>query len=328
MPDLVSNIKTTPGLFKHDAVTAECDPKAKISKTKDRKEYIYRKANMVQIRKDLEKFRESVIKQQETNQDVETNWNSFKENIMEILEKNIPSKILRGGKIDLPWMTHKMQKMMKSRQKRYTKAKKSGKTVYWDAYRAIQKTIKKEIKISHDRYLMILLDESQGGETKKIFTYVKAGRRDMVGVSGLEYNGELATTGKAKADVLSHQYEQIFTKEDSNHMSTMGDNPYISMPYIVIVVAGVEKLLKILNPKKAIGPDLLPNRMLKENADLVASILTKIFQHPLDTGRVPSDWTKANVIAIFKKGKRSIPVNYRPVSLTSMICKVQEHNVQ
>ncbi len=65
--------------------------------------------------------------------------------------------------------------------------------------------------------------------------------------------------------------------------------------------------------------------MLKENADLLAPILTKIFQQTLDRGRVPSDWTKANVITIFKKGKRSIPANYRPVSLTSVISKVQEH---
>ncbi len=58
-------------------------------------------------------------------------------------------------------------------------------------------------------------------------------------------------------------------------MPTMGDNPYISMLDLVILVAGVEKLLKNLNPKKAIGPDLLPTRM-KENADLLAPILTKI----------------------------------------------------
>ncbi len=105
----------------------------------------------------------------------------------------------------------------------------------------------------------------------------------------MEHNGELATTGKAKADVLSHhchQYETIFTKvskEDTNHMPTMGDSPYISMPDIVIVVAGVEKLLKNLNPKKAIGPDLLSTRMLKENADLLAPILTKIFQQTLES---------------------------------------------
>ncbi len=82
--------------------------------------------------------------------------------------------------------------------------------------------------------------------------------------TGLEFhNGELAIAGKTKAYILSNQYEQIFTKEDTNHKPPMGDSPYISMPDIVIVVAGVEKLLKNLNPKKAIGPDLLPTRMLK-----------------------------------------------------------------
>ncbi len=40
--------------------------------------------------------------------------------------------------------------------------------------------IKKEIKISHDRYLMSLFDESQGGGIKKMFTYVKAGKRDRL----------------------------------------------------------------------------------------------------------------------------------------------------
>jgi hypothetical protein len=120
-----------------------------------------------------------------------------------------------------------------------------------------------------------LFDESQGGGIKKMFTYVKACKRDRVGVSGLEHNGELATTGKAKTDILSDQYEQIFTKEDTSYLPTMGASPYPSMPDIVISVAGVEKLLKTLNPKKAIGPDLLPTRLLKENADLLAPIITK-----------------------------------------------------
>ncbi len=124
---------------------------------------------MVQIREDLETFRSSFIKQQYNNPNMETNWKSFKDNVMETLEKNVPSKILRVGKIDLTWMTYKIQKMMKSKQKKYTKSKKSDKTVYWDANRAIQKAIQKEITILHDIYLMSLFDESQGGGIKKEF---------------------------------------------------------------------------------------------------------------------------------------------------------------
>ena len=47
-------------------------------------------------------------------------------------------------------------------------------------------------------------------------------------------------------------------------------------------------------------------------------------QKSLNTGEVPSDWRSANVMPIFKKGSRSVPGNYRPVSLTSVCCKVME----
>ena len=40
---------------------------------------------------------------------------------------------------------------------------------------------------------------------------------------------------------------------------------------------------------------------------------------------LPDDWKKANVTAVFKKGDRHSAANYRPVSLTSICCKLQEH---
>ena len=49
-----------------------------------------------------------------------------------------------------------------------------------------------------------------------------------------------------------------------------------------------------------------------------------IFQESLKTGHVPSDWRRANITPIFKKGCRSDPLNYRPISLTSSVCKVME----
>ena len=56
----------------------------------------------------------------------------------------------------------------------------------------------------------------------------------------------------------------------------------------------------------------------------MAPLLQQIFQS-LDTGEVPLDWQIANVSPIFKTGNRSDPENYRPVSLTSIPCKMIEH---
>ncbi len=94
---------------------------------------------------------------------------------------------------------------------------------------------------------------------------------------------------------------------------------------IFIHAPGIEKLLKDLDPNKACGVDEIPPRILKEVAHELAPILTKIFQTSLDSGQLPEDWRRANVSPIYKKGDRTRAENYRPVSLTSVCCKVLEH---
>ena len=46
------------------------------------------------------------------------------------------------------------------------------------------------------------------------------------------------------------------------------------------------------------------------------------------SGIVPMDWKKANVTAIFKKGGKAMPCNYRPISLMSHMGKVLESIVR
>ena len=59
----------------------------------------------------------------------------------------------------------------------------------------------------------------------------------------------------------------------------------------------------------------------------IAPIQTDIFQDSIDSGTVPHRWKEANVCAVFKKGKKSDPANYRPISLTCVASKILEHIV-
>ena len=106
---------------------------------------------------------------------------------------------------------------------------------------------------------------------------------------------------------------QIFVSGQDNILKTV-----VFLPEIV-----GHKLLH-LKPGKAPGVDLVHSRVLKETADQLCLPLAEMFNSSLRSAVVLDEWRYANVVPVYKKGDRSFPGNYRPVSLTSQVCKVME----
>ncbi|KAL8582913.1 hypothetical protein ACOMHN_057066 [Nucella lapillus] len=146
-------------------------------------------------------------------------------------------------------------------------------------------------------------------------------------------NGRLVTDAKRKAELLDHQFQtafsegkQYFRDEYEEKCGTQEGN-FLVLDDLEVTEEGVHKLLKNLKPNKASGPDEISSRILKELSTELAPALTTIFRSSLSTGQVPSDWRDALVSPIFKKGEHYNPANYRPVSLTCIVCKLLEHIV-
>ena len=78
---------------------------------------------------------------------------------------------------------------------------------------------------------------------------------------------------------------------------------------------------------QANGPDNVPTKLLKICAHEVVDMYLVLFQASLDQGVVPPDWKEGNIVPLYKKGDRSLPENYRPITLTSITCKLLEHVV-
>ena len=86
----------------------------------------------------------------------------------------------------------------------------------------------------------------------------------------------------------------------------------------------VTAVLKNLDPNSSMGPDWLHAQLLKYCSETLAYPPYKIFQRSLSEGSLPQEWKTSIVIPIFKKGSRYNPLNYRPVSLTSVPGKCLE----
>lgn len=73
------------------------------------------------------------------------------------------------------------------------------------------------------------------------------------------------------------------------------------------------------------GPDGISTKLLKMTAHMSAALLSLIFQQSLDTSSIPDDWKNAHVKPVPKGGDNTNPNNFRPISLTSVCCKILEH---
>lgn len=126
-------------------------------------------------------------------------------------------------------------------------------------------------------------------------------------------------------DALNLAFCSVFTKASSDALPHF---PYFNFPPMEGIEFRAEGIVKVIDSLKcssSCGIDGINAKALKSTKYACSAILCIIFQHSLDTGTVPDDWRTGKVIPVFKKGDRSSPGNYRPISLTSICSKIMEH---
>ena len=137
----------------------------------------------------------------------------------------------------------------------------------------------------------------------------------------------IATTDKSKADLLSNYFSTVFVKDNNN----MPDFNVACQNVLNSFSCDKKSMIKIVKKLKLSSspcPDKVTALFLKNIIANIADPLCILYNACLDDGYVPNEWKIAYVVPIFKKGNPQMPSNYRPVSLTSLLCKVLERVVR
>ena len=298
------------------------------------KNYRYDKGDYVNMKAELNAINWEEIY---SNKDVEEIWVLFQQKLMELREKYVPESVPK--KRELPkWMTGSIRKGIKKRNKAWKKYVDEPNYANLDRYKVLRNKTNKETE-RKKREFEASLAEKIKTEPKQFYAYVnsKSKTKDRIGPL-LDSSGSPTNDNKAMSEILNEYFASVFTVEDLNNkpraetrvpviqMNT-GERSHV-LETVLITEDKVYETLKKMKPNKTGGVDGLNSSFILRIAEAIVKPLRIIFTRTLTSGVIPSDWKNANVTAIFKKGSKKKPENYRPVSLTSHICKCFERIIK
>jgi len=327
-PNSVTSCEPIPGLSDHDAVLITIKTPKHVIKQHPRTVYLYKLADWEKIREEIFNLSHDYFEiNQVSPQSLDENWSFFLHNIQEIIKTNTPTKNL-STRTHLPWLSSDLKRLIRKKQRVYRRAKQYRRDSDWIEYKSLQKEVDHKLKYQHKSYLKNLTSLPSNNK-KALWRYIKSRKQENIGTSALvnPINGEIMTDPVEKANALNQHFQSVFTSEDNSSIPIPDKGPSLfpSLPIFEITEEGVYNLLSNCDTSKSPGPDSLHPYALKATAAEISPIITHIFKQSLESGTVPSQWKHAYVTPIFKKGSKAHPGNYRPISLTSVVCKTMEH---
>ena len=331
-PNIVCDIKHHPPIAKshHSVLTAKL-------KTTFTKQNVANSKRDKIIKPNFEKANYSAINQQFSDYNwenmlnelnVNEAWDLIKLNIYQAQNSFVPNKIINPNKsrpnaVSMDDTLHFLLKNKRYYFKIYKKYRTATAFMnYNNARNQVSRKIKNMKKLKENK-----IAKNIKTNPKAFYQYIASKTIKKESISDLvKDDGNLTSNDEEKCNVINNFFASVFTHEDMSNVPDFVCNKNIetSLETCFIETHEMESALLKLNPNKSPGPDNLHPHFLKNTAKSLSLPLTILFHKTLSEGSIPDDWKVAEVRPIFKKGDKSLPGNYRPVSLTSVICKVFE----
>ena len=159
---------------------------------------------------------------------------------------------------------------------------------------------------------------------KPFWNFVKSKRRGTNNLISLKVDGSVLTDDSSIAQSVNSYLSSVFTTEDYLNFPIQDCSVEKKLANIDYSFNEVKRHLLKLKTNKSPGPDHIAPCILKSCALKLAPSITYMVNKSFNTGLLPDEWKHADITPLHKKGSKSSGENYRPISLTSIVCKIGE----
>ena len=226
------------------------------------------------------------------------------------------------------WFNNECQLAINTRNRAYSNWKHSLSELSHAAYITARNQTKSLLRRTKSQYIRVKCSAmADSNNPKHIWSLTKNITNNFSSTSIPPLHtpdGITATSPLEKANIMAKNFAKNANLDDTGHNHPAPLPLSHPMGHIIFSYTKVYKILSKLDVTKAYGPDGIPPRVLKECAAELSNVLARLFKLCIKTSIFPAQWKHALVQPIPKKGDRSNPNNYRPISITSAISKVFE----
>jgi hypothetical protein len=326
--DLVSNVQLESPVANsdHNVITFQVNCEV-ISRSNATDVYDYNKGNYKLISEELDKMNWLTAME---GLCVEGMWKCLVDKLHELKVKFIPRRTVKKKVKTKPWMKNNLRNKIKKKNSKWRNQRLCPTYENIMEYRKARNEVTREIRRAKCEF-EVKLAEKISKDSKVFYQYVNSRRVVKSRLGPLENSdGKLVDDDVGMADVLNKYFASVFTHEDTVNMPEVEEmiSEEDCLKEVDITCEMVGGVLRTVKENKSAGPDGIHSTYIVKVSESVINPLTIIFRKSFETGEVPMDWKKANITALHKKGSKKDPSNYRPVSLTSQVCKCFERIIK